>query len=30
MYPGSEDAGDKVRNREGNNPDHQLRPLSPG
>ena len=25
---GSETAGDKVRRREGNNPDHQLRPLS--
>jgi len=25
---GSETAGDKVRSREGNSPDHQLRPLS--
>ncbi len=25
---GSETAGDKVRRREGNSPDHQLRPLS--
>ena len=25
---GSETAGDKLRSREGNSPDHQLRPLS--
>ena len=25
---GSETADDKVRSREGNNPDHRLRPLS--
>ena len=25
---GSETAGDKLRRREGNSPDHQLRPLS--
>ncbi len=25
---GSETAGDKVRSREGNSPEHQLRPLS--
>ena len=25
---GSETAGDKVRGREGNSPEHQLRPLS--
>ncbi len=25
---GSETAGDKVRGREGNSPDHRLRPLS--
>ena len=25
---GSETAGDKVRSRKGNSPDHQLRPLS--
>ena len=25
---GSETAGDKVRSREGNSPDHRLRPLS--
>ena len=25
---GSETAGDKLRSREGNNPEHQLRPLS--
>jgi hypothetical protein len=27
---GSESAGDKLRSREGNSPDHQLRPLSGG
>ena len=27
---GSQDAGDKLRGREGNNPDHQLRPLNQG
>ena len=27
---GSETAGDKLRSREGNSPDHQLRPLSGG
>ena len=25
---GSESTGDKLRSREGNNPEHQLRPLS--
>ena len=27
---GSETTGAKIRGREGNNPDHQLRPPSPG
>ena len=27
LKPGSETAGDKLRSREGNNPDHQLRSL---
>ena len=30
MVPGSEAMGAKVLCREGNNPDHQLRPLSKG
>ena len=28
LKPGSETAGDKLRSREGNSPDHQLRSLS--
>ena len=28
VFRGSEAAGDKLRRREGNNPDHQLRPQS--
>ena len=28
LYPGRQAAGDKVRSREGNSPDHQLRSLS--
>ena len=27
MLHGSQAAGDKLRSRKGNNPDHQLRPL---
>src|SRR3954452_25532672 len=30
VKPGSQCAGDKLRTREGNNPDHQLRTLSGG
>ena len=30
VQPGSQRAGDKLRTREGNNPDHQLRTLSGG
>ncbi len=28
LEQGSETAGDKLRSRKGNSPDHQLRPLS--
>ena len=30
VHSGSQRAGDKLRTREGNNPDHQLRTLSVG
>ncbi len=30
LKPGSETAGDKLRSREGNSPDHQLRSLRAG